>query len=110
MKVPSIFRLPRYQRFEVKPRYYDPIKEDLDNRSSRIKKEIELARQGKQVESIRDAFKARGASNRSADMFQILMIIIISVSIGGYIFYGASVYFALLLLLPLYIILRRKRS
>lgn len=110
MKVPSIFRIPKYQRFEVQPRYYDPIKEDLDNRTSRIKQEMRLKKEGKNVESIRDAFQARKASNRSADLFQVLMIIIISVSIGGYIFYGASVYFALLLLLPLYIILRRKRS
>lgn len=110
MKVPSLFRLPSYQRFEVKPRHYDPVKEDIDNRTARIKQELRLAREGKEVESIRDAFKNRGKSNKSADLFQLLMIVIISVSIGGYIFYGASVYFALLLLLPLYIILRRKRS
>lgn len=110
MKVPSIFRLPKYQRFEIQPRHYDPVREDIEQRTNRIKKEISLAREGKEVESIRDAFKARRASNKSADLFQVLMIIIIAVSLGGYVFYGANVYFALFLLLPLYIILRRKRS
>ena len=110
MKVPSMFRLPKYQRFEIQPRHYDPVKEDIEQRTNRIRKEIGLERDGKDVESIRDAFKARRSSNKSADLFQVLMIIIIAVSLGGYIFYGANVYFALFLLLPLYIILRRKRS
>jgi hypothetical protein len=110
MKVPSLFRLPKYQRFEVQPRHYDPVKEDIENRTARIKQELRLAREGKEVESIRDAFKTRRNSNKSADLFQLLMIVIIAVSVGGYIFWGANVYFALLLLVPLYIILRRKRS
>jgi hypothetical protein len=103
MKVPSIFRLPKYQRFEIQPRY-------LEKRTSKIRQEMKLEREGKKVESIRDAFSARKSSDKSANLFQVLMIIIISVALGGYIFYGANVYFALLLLIPLYIILRRKRS
>lgn len=110
MKVPSIFRLPKYQRFEIQPRYYDPVKEDLEKRTSKIRQEMKLEREGKKVESIRYAFSARKSSDKSANLFQVLMIIIISVALGGYIFYGANVYFALLLLIPLYIILRRKRS
>ncbi|MFQ3212824.1 MAG: hypothetical protein ACJAT1_000199 [Marivirga sp.] len=110
MKVPSLFRLPKYQRFEIQPRHYDPVKEDIENRTARIKQELRLAREGKEVESIRDAFKTRRNSNKSADLFQLLMIVIIAVSVGGYIFWGANVYFALLLLVPLYIILRRKKS
>ena len=110
MKVPSLFRLPKYQRFEVQPRYYDPIKEDLDKRTERIRQEMNLKRQGKRVESIRDAFQTRKSANRSADLFQVLMIIIIAVALGGFIMYGADILYALLLLLPLYIILRRKRS
>jgi hypothetical protein len=110
MKVPSLFRLPKYQKFEIQPRHYDPVKEDIENRTARIKQELRLAREGKEVESIRDAFKTRRNSNKSADLFQLLMIVIIAVSVGGYIFWGANVYFALLLLVPLYIILRRKKS
>ncbi len=109
MKVPSIFRLPRYQRFEIQPRHYNPVKEDIENRTSRIRQELKLKKEGKDVESIRDVYRSKKASDRSADLFQVLMVIIISVALGGYIFYGASVYFALLLLVPLYIILRRKR-
>jgi hypothetical protein len=109
MKFPSIFRLPGHQRFEIQPRYYDPIKEDLDKRTSRIRQELKSEKEGGSVQSIRDAYKAKKGSNRSADLFQFLMIIIVGLSIGGYLMYGANVYFALLLLIPLYIFLRRRK-
>lgn len=110
MKIPSIFRLPAHQRFEIQPRYYDPVKEDIEKRTDRIRKQLENEKNGLKTESIREAYKARGGSSRSADLFQLLMIIIVGLSIGGYLMYGASVYFALLLLVPLYIILRKRRS
>ncbi|WKK79607.2 hypothetical protein [Marivirga arenosa] len=110
MKFPSIFRLPRHQRFEIQPRYYDPVKEDLDKRTARIRQEIKNESNGGSVESIREAYRNRRSSNRSADLFQLLMIVIVGLSIGGYLMYGANVYFALFLLIPLYIILRKRRS
>ena len=41
MKLPSIFKTASHQRFAIKTRYYDPIKEELEERTSRIKKELE---------------------------------------------------------------------
>ena len=41
MKLPSIFKTASHQRFSIKPRYYDPIKEEIEERTSRIKKELE---------------------------------------------------------------------
>ncbi len=110
MKFPTIFRLPRHQRFDIKPRYYDPVREDIEKRTNRIRQEIKMTNSGSSVESIRQAYAQQRKSNKSADLFQVLMIAIVSVALGGYIFYGASVYFALLLLLPLYIFLRRRKS
>lgn len=109
MKVPSIFRLPRYQRFEIRPRYYDPVKEDIEKRTNRIRKQIDYEKAGNKTESIREAYSRSRKSNKSADLFQVLMVIIISVALGGYLFYGANIYYALLLLIPLYIFLRRKK-
>lgn len=40
MKIPSLFRLPQHKRFNYIPRYYDPVKEDIANRTERIKKEL----------------------------------------------------------------------
>ena len=41
MKLPTIFRTASHQRFAIKPRYYDPIKEEIEERTSRIKMELE---------------------------------------------------------------------
>jgi hypothetical protein len=41
MKLPSIFRLPQHKRFNFTPRHYDPIKEDIANRTALIKKQLE---------------------------------------------------------------------
>lgn len=40
MKFPSIFRTSSPQRFDIKPRYYDPVKEEIEERTSRIKQEL----------------------------------------------------------------------
>ncbi|MEK0442810.1 MAG: hypothetical protein RL403_1788 [Bacteroidota bacterium] len=41
MKLPTIFRTASHQRFAIKPRYYDPIKEEIEERTARIKMELE---------------------------------------------------------------------
>lgn len=41
MKFPSIFRTSTYQRFDIKPRYYDPVKEEIEERTSRIRRELQ---------------------------------------------------------------------
>lgn len=41
MKFPSLFKSTGPQRFGITPRYYDPVKEEIEARTSRIKKELE---------------------------------------------------------------------
>ena len=41
MKFPSLFRTSAHQRFDIKPRYYDPVREELEERTSRIKRELQ---------------------------------------------------------------------
>ena len=41
MKFPSLFRTAAPMRYDIKPRYYDPVKEEIEQRTSRIKKELE---------------------------------------------------------------------
>jgi len=41
MKFPSIFRTAAPMRFDIKPRYYDPVREEIEQRTSQIKKELE---------------------------------------------------------------------
>lgn len=41
MKLPSIIKIPAYERFKYEPRFYDPIKEDIDGRRERVRRQIE---------------------------------------------------------------------
>jgi hypothetical protein len=42
MKIISIFtKAPQHQKFNYRPRYYDPAKEEMQEREERIRKEIE---------------------------------------------------------------------
>jgi hypothetical protein len=41
MKLPSLVKTPSYKRFDFTPRYYDPVKEELKNRTELIKKELD---------------------------------------------------------------------
>lgn len=41
MKFPSIFRTAAPMRFDIKPRYYDPVREEIEQRTSKIKRELE---------------------------------------------------------------------
>ena len=41
MKYPSLLKIPSHKRFNFKNRYYDPIKEDIENRTEVIKAQME---------------------------------------------------------------------
>lgn len=45
MKIPSLFKSKTPNRFEIKPRYWDPVKEEIAQRTAFIKRELEA--QGK---------------------------------------------------------------
>ncbi len=40
MKIPSLSKVPDNKKFEFAARYYDPVKEDIDNRKSLIASEL----------------------------------------------------------------------
>ena len=46
-----MFRLPKHRQFDFKPRYYDAEKEELDQRLSSIKREIEREKRLENAES-----------------------------------------------------------
>ncbi len=62
MKIPSLNRLPNHKRFDYTPRFYDPVKEDLENRKSHIKGKQE----GRLVNGVRGNIRAAYSSRRYA--------------------------------------------
>lgn len=107
MKFPSIFRTSSPQRFDIKPRYYDPVKEEIEERTSRIKKELEeegllSGEDGHNPQgygaSIRGSFSSyRGIKQRDTSLFNSTAMIRTLLFFGmitaafGYIYIGPEV-------------------
>jgi hypothetical protein len=108
MKFPSIFKTSAPQRFDIKPRYYDPIKEELEERTSRIKKELEeeglLSKESEHNPNgygaaIRGSFSSyRGIKQRDTSMFNSTAMIRTLLFFGmisaafGYIYLGPVIF------------------
>jgi len=108
MKLPTIFKIASHQRFAIKPRYYDPIKEEIEERTSRIKRELEeegqLERSGEYTESrsgtsLRGSFSSyRGMKPRDNPSFNGAALIRTFLFLGmvtaafGYIYIGPDIF------------------
>ena len=107
MKLPSLSRLPKNKRFNFQPRYYDPIKEEIEERTSRIRKELgdsdEYFR-----EHISNAFRRRARTEKTSGIMQFILIISFIVIFFGYIYLGNQIFYLFLLLIPLYIWMKRR--
>jgi hypothetical protein len=118
MKFLSIFtKAPQHQRFQYKPRYYDPLKEEMQERENRIR--MELARErGAAVEDVgghrarmAGAFHAaRRRSNPSQNgttiMIRLGTLLFISVFLIAFLTWGKPVLYSLFLFIPVYFFLR----
>jgi hypothetical protein len=109
MKIPSLSRMPKYKRFKFEPRYYDPIKEDIQNRTERIKGELKITSSQKHREHLRAAFSHRDRRDKSSDFMQLLLIVIMLGTFGGWLIYGNVVLYIFIVVFPLYIFLRTRR-
>ena len=107
MRFPSLIRLPRNKQFEVKPRYYDPIKEEIAERTARIKKELEGEASGEP--SGRITFERKSAAAPNASMLQLAIAAILCLGILGWLNYGNDIAYALLAFIPIYFYFRFKR-
>lgn len=92
MKFPSLLKTPANKRFSIEPRYYDPIKEDIENRTDRIKKMLE-AREAEEASGhtsrIQGSF-SRYSQHRNTKTGALRFAIMLFLSMGllGYWFFG----------------------
>ena len=113
MKVPSLFRTPKYQRFNIEPRYYDPVKEEIDERTERIKRELESTGQSDvdyRSSRIAGAFrKSRGTSGASANFTQFVIMLLLAFGVFGYIYLGTIALYIFGTLATVLLYLKMKR-
>jgi hypothetical protein len=120
MKIPGLFtKSAKYHRFEYKPRYFDPKKEEYEAREERLR--AELAREkGEAPEAtaydyrtrIKGTFQAaRKRSAPSSDepnyaIIRLGILLLISLLLFGFFQWGGKVVYALFLIFPIWIYLR----
>jgi Flp pilus assembly protein TadB len=121
MKFPSLFgRTPSHHRFEYKPRYYDPQKEEREERDRRIREEL----QGRKEEitgeedyrsrikgSFRQAMRrAKPASETRAALIRLVVLMFITMFLIAYLTWGYVAIYSLFLAFPVWIYFRFVRK
>jgi len=114
MKLPSIFRTATPSRFDIKPRYYDKVKEDIEHRTANVKRELEAKgvihpdeygndNLGQHYgSSLRGAFtqgQIRQSSTggfSSAGLLRLIIFVILIIGTFGYIYFGNAALYLIL--------------
>ncbi len=108
MKFPSIFRTASPTRFDIKPRYYDPVREEIEQRTARIKRELEAEgvieglekNEAAYVSGLKGGFSQyRGIRERSGEnvftstaMVRTFIFLILMGSVFGYLYIGPEIF------------------
>ena len=108
MRFPSLFRVSRYQRFEIKPRYYDPIKEEIEERTRRIKESMDGNDNGEYTPA-QISFKRKAKSAPATSMIQLGIAALLGVMLLGWLQFGNEIFYYLLwIIVPGYLFYRLK--
>ena len=94
MKFPSLVKLPKNKKFNVKPRHYDPIKDDIEQRVSKIKNE------NKKKLFINKFDNPTELEILKPGNLQLLLFLLLSLVFIGWLYYG-NIIFILLVIIPL---------
>lgn len=108
MRFPSLIRVPRNKRFTIEPRYYDPIKEEIEERTRRIKEEMENKKSGTYVPG-RISFQRKTSSVPNASFLQLIIATVLGGTVVGWFYYGNDVFYALWLAVPVYLFFRLRK-
>jgi hypothetical protein len=114
MKFPQLFgRTPSHRRFEYKPRYYDPEKEERAERERRIREELALEKSeavdadGDYRARIKGSFqrsrrRAKPSSEASAILLRLAVLLFIAIWLIAYLQWGSVAFYGLLLAIPVW--------
>lgn len=83
MKLPTLTRLPKYKRFTFEPRYYDPIKEEVEIKEKSAKRMLGGKRSPQETaehmemmkERISGSFKRKASEGKRSFMIQAVIAV-----------------------------------
>jgi len=119
MKLPVLFgRTPKHQKFAFEPRFYDPQKEEREERNRRIEQELKNAENGsvdgyetRIKGSFHSARKRSQASSTDlkAALIRIGIILFLVIFFIAYLQWGNKAMYMLLVFIPFYAWLKFKK-
>jgi len=109
MKFPSLTRLPKNKKFSYEPRYYDPVKEDIKNRTERIQKELEKESYQTFRSQLSEGFSRRQKQDRRMSSMQLVLVALMLATFFGYLYIGIEALFAFMIVFPVYIFIRTRK-
>ncbi len=113
MKIPSLVKLPNHQRFYIKPRYYDPIKEEVEHRERLLIAEIN-AEKKKGVYTpgtrIATAFKRGVVKKDDSGMIRLLIVILLFGGTIAYMFYGSIALYSAFAVIGLIFVIKKVKQ
>lgn len=107
MRLPSLIRLPKNKQFHIQPRYYDPVKEELEERTSRIKNELRSGTDEYKPGNI--SFSKRSAPMPSTNILQLTIAAILGFLVVGWLYWGNDVAYAFIIGIPIYFFFRFRK-
>lgn len=119
MKLPTLFgRTPKHQKFSFEPRFYDPKKEEREQRNRRIQRELATTQtddvtgfENRIKGSFHSARKRSQAtsSDLQAALLRIVIILVLVVFFIAYLQWGNKAMWGLLVVVPIYAWIKLKR-
>lgn len=117
INLPSLMKKTKYQRFHVVPRHYDPVREDIENRTSRIKAELGIAEESVDLgysSQISGSFRknmkhSKGTGMGQTMMLRLIIMIVLVMFAGGFVYVGSDIFYLALLYIPFYLWKRFKK-
>ena len=109
MKLPSFIKLPGHKKFTITPRYYDPIKEEIMERTEAIKR-IMSRKENFGIRNHKITFEGRSSQRRDALGKQMVIALGLSLGIMGWLYFGNYILNLLWLIIPTYLILKFKKK
>lgn len=89
MKIPSLMKINKHKRFNFEPRYYDPIKERIDEKIEQARRENSDSEEKAGYSArISEAFHNRQRKAQSVGSFRLVFILVLAAVFGTYVLYG----------------------
>lgn len=110
MKLPSIVKVSRHNRFKYDPRYYDPVKEEIDEKLRVARKELKEGHDMEYTSNISTAFQRRQRGTGRSSFLQLIIAVVLMATFIGWLFYGNDVFYTFLIVSPLYFYFRFKKK